>query len=161
MRYFPKQAFIDGPSVKDTFQWRNKLFCFYVHIYTYTCKWERVYWNTRVYVYVSRGVTYMHVVASVSLSMRMSRGSMYVVYSISFRTFFVQAYKNCRCLLKIHYLIAIHLMRWLTHVYDFRFKWTATAAIGIHPTKTWFSQLVNFKNAIWNLEERNCNKIVF
>ena len=41
------------------------------------------------------------------------------------------------------------LLRWLTNFYDFRFKWTATAAIGIHPTKTWLSQLVNFKNAIW------------
>ena len=29
--------------------------------------------------------------------------------------------------------------------YDFRFKWTATAAIGIHPAKAWLSQLVNFK----------------
>ena len=45
-------------------------------------------------------------------------------------------------------------MRWLTNFYDFRFKWTATAAIGIHPTKSWLSQLVNFKNAIWILEER-------
>ena len=33
--------------------------------------------------------------------------------------------------------------------YDFRFKSTATAAIGIHPTKAWLSQPVNFKNAIW------------
>ena len=32
-------------------------------------------------------------------------------------------------------------MRWLTNFYDFRFKSTATAAIGIHPTKTWLSQL--------------------
>ena len=39
-------------------------------------------------------------------------------------------------------------MRWLTNFYDFRFKWTATAGIGIHPTKAWLSQLVNFKNAI-------------
>ena len=30
------------------------------------------------------------------------------------------------------------------HFYDFRFKWKATAAIGIHPTKAWLSQLVNF-----------------
>ena len=29
-----------------------------------------------------------------------------------------------------------------------------TAAIGIHPTKAWLSQLVNFKNAIWTSEER-------
>ena len=40
-------------------------------------------------------------------------------------------------------------MRSLTHFYDFRFKWTATAAIEIHPTKVWLSQMVNFKNAIW------------
>ena len=33
--------------------------------------------------------------------------------------------------------------------YDFSFKSTAKAASGIHPTKTWLSQLVNFKNAIW------------
>ena len=42
-------------------------------------------------------------------------------------------------------------MRWQTNFYDFRFKWTATAGIGIHPTKIWLSQLVNFKNAIWTL----------
>ena len=42
----------------------------------------------------------------------------------------------------------------LTNFYDFRFKWTPTAAIGIHPTKSWLSQLVNFKNSIKNLEER-------
>ena len=36
-------------------------------------------------------------------------------------------------------------MRWLTNFYDFSFKSTATAAIGIHPTKAWLSQLVNFQ----------------
>ena len=36
----------------------------------------------------------------------------------------------------------MHLMRWLTNFYDFKFKWTATAEIGIHPTKAWLSQLV-------------------
>ena len=45
-------------------------------------------------------------------------------------------------------------MRWLTYFYDFRFKWTATTPIGIHPTKASLSQLVNFKSAIWTLEER-------
>ena len=45
-------------------------------------------------------------------------------------------------------------MRWQTNFYDFRFKGTATAAIGIHPSKAWLSQLVNFKNAIWTLEEQ-------
>ena len=51
-------------------------------------------------------------------------------------------------------------MRWLTNLYDFSFKWTATAAIGIHPTKTWLSQLVKFKNAIWHFRRTICNKIV-
>ena len=32
-------------------------------------------------------------------------------------------------------------MRWLTNFYDFRFKLTTTAGIGIHPTKAWLSQL--------------------
>ena len=40
-------------------------------------------------------------------------------------------------------------MRWLTNIYDFHFKWTAIAGIVIPPTKSWLSQLVNFKNAIW------------
>ena len=35
-------------------------------------------------------------------------------------------------------------MRWLVNFYVFRLKWTATAAIGIHPTKAPLSQLVNF-----------------
>ena len=52
-------------------------------------------------------------------------------------------------------------MRWLTNFYDFRFKWTATAGIGIYPTKAWLSQLVNFKNAIWTLEERYAIKLCF
>ena len=63
-----------------------------------------------------------------------------------FADFFVQAFRR---LFKIHYVIAIYLIRWLTNFYDSRFKWTATAGIGIHPTKAWLSQLVNFKNAIW------------
>ena len=35
------------------------------------------------------------------------------------------------------------------------------AGIGIHPTKDWLSQLVNFKNAIWTLEERYAIKFYF
>ena len=58
-------------------------------------------------------------------------------------------------------VIAIHLMRWLTNFYDFKFKWTATTGIGIHPTKAWLSQLVNFKNAIWTLEEQYTIKLCF
>ena len=55
-------------------------------------------------------------------------------------------------------------MRWLTNFYDFRFKGIAIPGIGIHPTKAWFSQLVNFKNAIWtwgHLEERYAIKFCF
>ena len=52
-------------------------------------------------------------------------------------------------------------MKWLTNSYDLRFKGTATAAIGIHPTKSWLSQLVNFKNAILTLEERYAIKFYF
>ena len=52
-------------------------------------------------------------------------------------------------------------MRWLANFYDFRFKWTVTAGIGIHSTKAWLSQLVNFKNAIWTLEEWYAIKLCF
>ena len=55
--------------------------------------------------------------------------------------------------MRIHYVIAIYL-------YDFRFKWIATAAIGIHPTKARLSQRVNFKYAIWHYRRMICNKIV-
>ena len=66
--------------------------------------------------------------------------------------------------MKIQYVIAIYRIRWLTIFYDFRFKGTATAAIWIHPTEAWLSQLVNFKNAIWtcgHFRRTICNKIVF
>ena len=62
--------------------------------------------------------------------------------------------------MKIQYVIAIHLIRWLTNFYDLSFKSTATAWIGVHPTKAWLSQLVNFKNAIWYFRRTICNKIV-
>ena len=63
--------------------------------------------------------------------------------------------------MKIQYVIAIHFMRWLTNFYYFKFKSTATAGIGIHPTKIWLPQLVNFKIAIWHLEERYAIKLCF
>ena len=69
-----------------------------------------------------------------------------VVHSISFQTFFVQALSQT---FKIKYVIAIHLLKWLSNSYDFRFKLTTTVGIGIHLTKARLSQLVNFKNAIW------------
>ena len=54
-------------------------------------------------------------------------------------------------------------MRCLTNFYGIRFKWTATAVIGIQPTEAWLSQLVKFKNAIWtwgHFRRTICNKIV-
>ena len=55
-------------------------------------------------------------------------------------------------------------MRWLTNLYDFCFKWTAIAAIGIHPTKTWLSQLVISKMQSGRddtLKERYAIKLCF
>ena len=77
-----------------------------------------------------------------------------------FPDFFVWAFKIFAEFLRIQYVIAIH-MRWLTNFYDFRFKSTATVAIGIHPAKAWFSQLVSFKNAIWHFRRMICNKSLF
>ena len=76
--------------------------------------------------------------------------SSYVVSSIRFQTFFYrhlklsQTLENSVCYCYTSYILYLHL----TNFYDFRFKWTATAAIGIHPTKAWLSQMGNFKNAI-------------
>ena len=86
----------------------------------------------------------------------------YEAHTISFKTFFVRAFKN-----EVHswrfsmLLLYILDLRWLTKFYDFSFKWTATAAIGIHLTKAWLSQLVSFKNAIWHFRRTRCNKILF
>ena len=55
-------------------------------------------------------------------------------------------------------------MRWLTDFYDFRYKWIATAATGIHHTKAWLSQLAIFKNEIWtwrHFRRTICNKFCF
>ena len=52
----------------------------------------------------------------------------------------------------------------MANFYDFRFKWAATAAIGIHPTKAWLSQLVNSKMQSGRedtLEERYAIKFRF
>ena len=52
-------------------------------------------------------------------------------------------------------------MRWLINFYDFSFKRTAKTAIGIHPTKAWLSQLVNFKMQSGCEEERYAIKFCF
>ena len=78
-----------------------------------------------------------------------------------FSDFFRMGIWNCCRLLKIRYVNAKYFMRWQINFYDFRFKWTATAGFGIHPTKAWLSQLANFKNTIWTWGRTICNKIVF
>ena len=80
-----------------------------------------------------------------------------------FPDFFVQVFKIVLDSWKFSMLLLYMLDDW-SIFYDFRFKWTATAAIRIHPTKVWLSQLVNFKNAIWmwgHFRRTICNKILF
>ena len=76
--------------------------------------------------------------------------SIYVVYSISFQAFLYRYFKLSGDSWKFTVLFAIYLMRWLSNFYDFRFKSTATAEIGIHPTKADYDSWVNFKNATWH-----------
>ena len=88
----------------------------------------------------------------------MENDNIYVVHSICFQTFFCTGIYNYRKLLKIQYVI---VMRWLTKFYDFRFYWTATAAIGIQPTKArchswWISKMQSD-----TLEERYAIKLYF
>ena len=82
-----------------------------------------------------------------------------------FLDFFVQAFKLSQTLEKsVCYCYISYDQLWLTNFYDFRFKRTATSAIGIHPTKALESQLVNFKTAIWtsgHFRRTICNKILF
>ena len=47
--------------------------------------------------------------------------------------------------MKVQYVIAIHLMRWPTNCYDFRFKWTATAEIGIYTLEKRYAIKLCFK----------------
>ena len=65
--------------------------------------------------------------------------------------FFVQAFKIVVDSWKFSMLL-------LYILWDDNFKWIATAAIGIHPTKAWLSQLGNFKNPIWHFRRTICNK---
>ena len=79
---------------------------------------------------------------------------MYEVHTIGFQTFFVCSFKIIIDSWKFSMLL-------LTKFSDFNFKWTATVAIGIHPTKAWLSLLVNFKNTIWHFRRTIWIKILF
>ena len=74
-----------------------------------------------------------------------------------FPDFFVQAFKIVVDSLKFTMLLLYILWDDWPIFYDFSFRWTATTAIEIHPTKPWLLQLVNFKNAIWTWGRTICN----
>ena len=63
--------------------------------------------------------------------------------------------------MKIQYVIAIHLMRWLANFYDFRFKGKATAEIRIHPDchSWWISKMQSGRED--TLEKRYAIKFCF
>ena len=64
-----------------------------------------------------------------------------------FPDFFVRSFKIIVDSWKFTILL-LYSLRDDWPIFDFSFKWTATAGIGIHPTKVWLLQLVKFKNAI-------------
>ena len=67
--------------------------------------------------------------------------------------------------LSLYIYIYIYIyMRWLTNFYDFRFKWTATEGIRIHPTKAdchswWISKIQSGRED--TLEEQYAIKLCF
>ena len=74
--------------------------------------------------------------------------------------FFIQAFKIVVDSWKFTMLLLYILWDDWPIFYDFRFKWTPIAGIGIHPTKAWLSQLANFwtwGHFRWTI----CNKILF
>ena len=74
----------------------------------------------------------------------------YVWNSISFQTFFVQAFKIVVDSWKFS-LLLLYILWDYWPIFMISHS-TATAAIGIHPTKAWLSQLVNLKKC--NLDVR-------
>ena len=86
------------------------------------------------------------------------------MHTISFQTLFVWAFRIVVDSWKFTMLLLYSLWDDWPIFYDSRFKWIATEGIGRHPTKAWFSQLLNFKNAIWtwrHFRRTICNKILF
>ena len=81
-----------------------------------------------------------------------------------FPDFFCTGIYNCRKLEIFQYVVTILLMRWLTNFFLFRCKFIATVGIRVHLTKSWLSQLVNFKNAIWtwgHIRRTICDQVLF
>ena len=81
----------------------------------------------------------------------------YVVPSISFQTFFVQAFKIVVNSWKFSMLLLYILWDdWPMFIIS-----GSNEQLQQHLTKAWLSQLVNFKDAIWTLEERYAIKFCF
>ena len=77
-----------------------------------------------------------------------------------FPYFFVWAFKIIVDFWKFAMLLLYILWDDWPIFYVISSKWTATAVIGIHPTKARLSQLVNFKNTVWHFRRTICNKIL-
>ena len=86
--------------------------------------------------------------------------SIYEVHTLSFQTFFVQAFKIVVDSWKFRMLLLYILWDDRPIFMTFTFKWTATVATGIHPTKAWLSQMVNL-NMRTPLKERCAIKFCF
>ena len=78
------------------------------------------------------------------------------MHSIDFQSFFVLAFKIVVDSWKFNMLLLYIWDDWPIF-YDFRFKWTATAGIRIHPTKTWWISKMQSDT----LEERYAIKLCF
>ena len=95
----------------------------------------------------------------------MAKTFIYVVYSISFQTFFVQAFKIGVDSWKFTMLLLYILWDvWPIFMISGSNEQLQQLPETFHPTKVWLSQLVNFKNAIWafgHFRRTICNKILF
>ena len=87
-------------------------------------------------------------------------GSTYKVHTISFQTFFVRAFKIIHRLLKIHYVIAIHLMRWLTNFYDCKMLQKAVWSI-LYVSVAFFSSLKQNFITYHSSKVSDCNILKF
>ena len=134
----------------------------YIYIYIYRDIYMYIYINihicihTNIYIYI---YIYIHVHVYIYIYI--------YIYTYtheehtSYQNFYARAFKTVVDSWKVSMLLFFILWDDRHYFYDFRFKSTATAAIGIHLTKAWLSQLVNFKNAIWHFRRTIGDKILF
>ena len=140
--------------LKEIDSWKHIFFFFFnlwfdiyltssVHIYLsiYLCSWLSIYFSLFISINPSYSV-YFSLPVSVCLYLRGAFNK--------FPAFFVQAFKIVVGSWKFTMLLLYILWDdWPIFMISGSKEQLATTAIGIHPTKTWLSPLVNFKNAIW------------